>query len=53
MTFSFDTKNSGRISGFFNDITKDEKKKIAGTFSIKNSDRYIRTVRVDTDGKLF
>jgi len=58
MMFYFDTKKSGRIEGFFNNITKDEKNGVAGVYSIYMSENgkhkeYSRTVRIDKNGKKF
>lgn len=58
MIFDFNTKNSGVVHGFFNDITRDEKLGVAGTFSIHINDNgkfkeYNRTVRIDADGNKF
>ena len=58
MNFDFNTKNSGVIRGFFNNITACEKKSIAGTYSIYVSENdkckeYKRTVRIDKNGKRF
>lgn len=56
--FNFNTKNSGEIRGFFNDITKNEKEGIAGIYSIYANENgkhkeYNRTVRIDKNGKKF
>lgn len=58
MMFNFNTKNSGVINGFFNDIVKDERNKIAGVYNIYETvdgkhKEYTRTVRINSEGKKF